>query len=216
MPPLGGAPRRIAFQEEGQAVAPDQQDNWSAEWYPIGLDYFRTLRIPLLAGREFRPEDNETGAPVAMIGAAMARQFWPNENAIGKRIRLNVLYDQPRQIVGVVGDVRQDRYQLEPQAQLYVPRRQLPQKMDLAMAQAVMLVNTFIVRAKGNPAELSTALRPQPGCHQRSDGGRIRRWATGGPPGIHATSDHFRWDFRSARRHRTVRHDGECGQPAHQ
>jgi len=158
-PPLGGVPRRMDFQKEGQVVAPGQQDNWSAEWYPIGLDYFRTLRIPLLAGRDFRPEDKDTGAPVVMISSAMAQQYWPHENPVGQRIQMNLLYDPPREIVGVVGDVRQDRYQHDPQPQLYVPRAQLPLKMDLALSQAIMLTNTFIVRTKADPAQLASALR---------------------------------------------------------
>jgi putative ABC transport system permease protein len=139
-------------------LSSSEQEAWTAEWYPVSPEYFHTLRIPLRGGREFGLQDSEDVRPVAMINATMARRFFPNEDPIGKRISTGVLYDRPREIVGIAGDVRQNRYQFEPQAQMYVPRAQLPHKMDMTLSLDV-LVGTFVVRACGDPAALVASLR---------------------------------------------------------
>jgi putative ABC transport system permease protein len=158
-PPVGGEPPRMRFIRQGQPVSTAEQEAWSAEYYPVGDEYFRTLKVPLLRGRELGPQDSDTGAPVTVINATMARTFWPNEDPIGKRLQLEVLYDSPREIVGVVGDVHQVRYQRAPQPQLYVPRAQLPRKMGMTTAQEIMLANTFVIRTRGDAAALVPALR---------------------------------------------------------
>jgi predicted permease len=70
----------------------------------VSPDYFRVMKIPLLAGRAFEPSDLQ-GAPAAIITAETAHRFWPNESAIGKHVRLLADYDW-RTIVGVIADVR--------------------------------------------------------------------------------------------------------------
>ncbi|HEY1240255.1 MAG TPA: ABC transporter permease [Bryobacteraceae bacterium] len=157
-PPLGGTPRRFNFSAENRPLAPSEQEAWTAEWYPVSPDYFHTLRIPLLRGREFAAADSDTSRPVAVINATLAERFFRNENPIGKQIQTGVVYDPPREIVGIVGDVRQNRYEYAPQPQMYVPRAQLPQKMDLSLAQQ-FAVGTYVVRTHGDPAGLLPALR---------------------------------------------------------
>jgi predicted lysophospholipase L1 biosynthesis ABC-type transport system permease subunit len=82
------------------------------------------------------------------------------DDLIGRRIRLDLLDDEPREIVGVVGDVRQNRYDTTAPPQVYVPQGQLPRRMDLTIARQV-LVKTFIVRTGGVPpvAALRAAVR---------------------------------------------------------
>jgi len=63
------------------------------------------MKIPLVKGRDFDAHDNENGHPVVIINEAMARQFFPSEDPVGKRITLDFVPDErPREIVGVVGD----------------------------------------------------------------------------------------------------------------
>jgi putative ABC transport system permease protein len=69
-----------------------------------------------------------------------------------------MLDEPPREIVGVVGDVTQDRYQLSPQPQMYVPRMQLPRRMDMALGIEV-LTTTFLVRTAGDPVSVLPSLR---------------------------------------------------------
>ena len=77
---------------------------------------------------------------------------------VGAKQKIEMLYDQPREIVGLVGDVRQNRYEYAPEPQMYVPRAQLPRKMDMALSFDVEIA-TFIVRAKGDPATLVPSSR---------------------------------------------------------
>jgi putative ABC transport system permease protein len=157
-PPLGGIPRRFGFKKDGMILNSSEQEAWSAEWYPVGPGYLRTLKLPLVRGREFEIQDSSNTAPVAIINETLARRFFANEDPIGKRIQIGLLYDEPREIVGIVGDVRQDRYQYQPQAQMYVPYAQVPAKMDMSLSFDV-LVATYIVRTNSNPAGLVPLLR---------------------------------------------------------
>ena len=149
-PPLGGMPRRVTFTRVDTPTEPAEREAWAAEWYPVTGDYFETLRIPLIRGRSISSDDAFSRRPVVVINSALARQFFPNDDPIGRRIQFDLLDDQPREIVGVAGDVRQNRYELSLQPQVYVPQDQLPRRMDLNIARQV-LVKTFVVRASGAP-----------------------------------------------------------------
>ena len=157
-PPLGGVSQRIGFKKEGQVLNAAEQDASVAEWYPVAASYFETLRIPLIRGRAINTRDLSNSAPVAVINDTMAKQFFGTDNPIGKRIQTNLLYDVPREIVGIVGNVRQDRFAYAPQPQLYVPYLQLPSKLDMNMS-FVVLVPTYIVRTNVSPASLLPSLR---------------------------------------------------------
>lgn len=69
--------------------------------------YFQTMRIPLVAGRDFTERDTTGERPVIVISQAMARQFWPGENAVGKRLRISFSPEKLREVVGVVGDIKE-------------------------------------------------------------------------------------------------------------
>jgi predicted permease len=81
----------------------------SVDRYFVSSDYFRATRIPLLRGRTFTDADTADTSPVALISEMTARQIFPNENPIGKRIQLGGRRDAERwaEIVGIVGDVHQ-------------------------------------------------------------------------------------------------------------
>lgn len=88
--------------------------------------YFQTMKIPLLAGRDFEEADTAPdGKAVVVISESLARQFWPGQSPIGKRVRLSFSADIVREVVGVVGDVKERGIDvLEPVATLYGPLRQ--------------------------------------------------------------------------------------------
>jgi len=158
-PPLSGRPFEMHFAEVGHSMTTSEAQRWFAEWYPVGAGYFETLGLPLVRGRRFAAEDVGTGPPVALVNEALANHFWPGQEPVGKRIQLDLPYDQPREVIGVVGDVRQDLYQRDGSPQLYVPRPQLPRQMNMVTAQRTMLANTFVVRTIGDPAQTVAALR---------------------------------------------------------
>lgn len=87
-------------------------------------DYFRALGIPLLRGRTLEPGDRADGRPVAVVSRALARESWPDENAVGKRLAYSWGTWEEVEVVGVVGDVRSTRLDLPPRPTVYVPYRQ--------------------------------------------------------------------------------------------
>ena len=115
-------------------------------------------RSRCVQGRAFTRLDARQTRPVAIINASWRRGTGRTKTPIGRLLQTDVLDDPPREIVGVVGDVRQDRYQSAPVPQLYTPRTQLPYRMDMQMSLEV-LVTTFIVRASGDPLALIAPLR---------------------------------------------------------
>jgi putative ABC transport system permease protein len=157
-PPLGGSPRRVLFRKDSWLGVADERDPWSAEWYPVSADHFETLRISVVRGRTFSRLDSGSTRPVAIISRSLSTRYWPAENPVGRLLQTDVLDDPPREIVGVVGDVRQDRFQSGPVPQIYVPRTQFPSRMDMQMALEV-LVTTFVVRTTGDPLSIVPALR---------------------------------------------------------
>lgn len=93
----------------------------------VTSNYFRTMGIPFLAGRDIQPEDGARRdiPAVAVISQAMARLFWPGESALGKRFRISFTPDIVRTVVGVVGDIKERGLDtLEPVAMLYLPMRE--------------------------------------------------------------------------------------------
>jgi putative ABC transport system permease protein len=119
----------------------------------IGADYLRALRIPLLAGRAFSNQDGRDNDPVAVVSAYTARRFWPNEDPIGRRIRIvrpGAVEAPWRTIVGIVGDVKQDHFDKRLRVMVYVP-----------VAQFASGDGMFTLRTSGNPMSLATAAREQ-------------------------------------------------------
>lgn len=85
---------------------PKGQPAPTAGYNLITTSYFRTLQIPLLKGRSFTDADNEHGLYVAIVSDAMAKKFWPNQDAIGKQFKMNSDRTHTLQVVGVAKDAR--------------------------------------------------------------------------------------------------------------
>ena len=93
----------------------------------VSADYFRLMGIPILRGRGVTDQDTETSSPVVVINEAMARQFWPNEDPVGREITFDSSPEErPRQIVGIVGNVKQFVLIRDSRPQAYVSYLQLP------------------------------------------------------------------------------------------
>jgi putative ABC transport system permease protein len=145
---MGTSSRRFAIQ--GQPLPEPGQEHF-ANYISASPAYFRTLGIPLLAGREFTLQDEIQAPGIAIVNQTLARRFFPGEDVIGKHIRFYSSRDpQPPwlEVVGVVGDVRQGSLDQEVQPEIYVPH-----------AQGAHPALTFFVRAAGDPRSLSDAAR---------------------------------------------------------
>ena len=94
----------------------------------ISPNYFRTLKTPLLAGRAFDDRDLPNAPPVALINETMARQYFAGENPIGQKLVIAYYTNQrlTREIVGVVGDVKQEEPNKPAKPEILVPFAQLP------------------------------------------------------------------------------------------
>src|SRR5262249_16257940 len=127
--PLNGDRFVISFEIDGRPVAPKDQP--SAEFFAAGVDYFKTMGIPIVKGRDFDNRDKHGSTPVVIVSETFARQIFPNEDAIGKRIKPGSgTYENEanpmREIIGVVGDVRNRNLSTEPKKAYYVPQTQVP------------------------------------------------------------------------------------------
>ncbi|HYP30176.1 MAG TPA: ABC transporter permease [Blastocatellia bacterium] len=125
--PLSGDKLETSFNIEGQPL-PEKGSEPRAELRAVTPNYFRVMHVPLVSGRVYDERDTEESPGVLLINEAMARAYWPDENPVGKRISLNLkLYDNepnPREIVGVVGNVRHFSLMQQPVPEMYVPHRQ--------------------------------------------------------------------------------------------
>ena len=93
----------------------------------VSVDYLQTMKVPLRQGRFFENSDNAQSMPVAIINETMARQYWPGENALGRRFKLGDPDDKKApwiQIVGIVGDIRQMGLDEPVKAEMYFPYQQ--------------------------------------------------------------------------------------------
>ncbi|HEY7544933.1 MAG TPA: ABC transporter permease [Blastocatellia bacterium] len=116
-PPVGLS--RFGFSIEGRELAEGQSDRAYIRW--ISPNYFQAIGIPLLAGRDFTERDNMDSAGVVIIDATLARRFFADENPIGKRLRLSYSAKISREIIGVVGEVKQTAMDAPADPHIYVP-----------------------------------------------------------------------------------------------
>ncbi|HEY7182294.1 MAG TPA: FtsX-like permease family protein, partial [Blastocatellia bacterium] len=121
--PFGGNMDMSGFHIEEKPLA-NPAEAPSAERYGVSPDYLRAMGIPLLRGRGFTEQDNANAPLVALINRMAAGALWPNENPLGKRIRLGGIESPLRTIVGVVGDVNHYGLETAPDLQAYVPHAQ--------------------------------------------------------------------------------------------
>lgn len=122
--------------------APDEQLNLS--YNEVAEDYFKTLSIPIAAGREFQRTDDEKAVPVAIINETMATKYWAGKDPIGQRFRLK---DRWLQIVGVAKNVNYENKLELPRSFFYVPVR-----------QNFFVSNNLLIRTRETPGAIRNAL----------------------------------------------------------
>ena len=156
VPPATQAPYRMQVTAAGQPQADGGLE--PAAWFPITPGYFRTLGVALKRGREFATSDSPGSTPVAIVNEALARRLWPGEDPIGREIAIDFVNDRPRQVVGVVADVRETSRQREFAPHVFVPDAQLP-LASRGWFQSPRLTMTYLVRTDGDPLPLAGRLR---------------------------------------------------------
>jgi putative ABC transport system permease protein len=125
----------------------------------VSPGYFQLMSIPIVRGRAIAELDTETSEPVVVINETMARQFWPNEDPIGRAIKFNSSPEErPRRIVGVVGNVKQYALTQEPQPQAYVSYQQLPAHIMPNDTES-RVHKSLVIRARSDSATLIENVR---------------------------------------------------------
>ena len=148
--PLSGAEEIDGFQIEGRPAPPPGQIT-TANFRWVTPHYFSTLQIPLQRGRVFTERDNASAPAVAIIDETMARLYFPGVNPIGQRLKgtNEKKKPQPREIVGIVGDVRHASLDAKPAPHIYFPHAQ----------NGVGLMTVAVRSAGTEPTALLTQVR---------------------------------------------------------
>jgi putative ABC transport system permease protein len=144
--PLTGLGGGSTFAVDGRPAPPPEQR-------PVALlrsatsAYFRTMGIPLLAGRALADSDTSQAPPVIVVNQTLARRFWPVRNPIGGRLVVDALNGRVAEIVGVVADVKPERIEGQDWPTIYSP-----------YAQAPVAAMTMVVRTARPPLSLASAV----------------------------------------------------------
>jgi predicted permease len=117
--PFGGGTAGGSFYIEGRPLA-SAADRPNANIAAVSPDYFRTLGIPLLAGRDLTPQDRDPAPAAVIINSAFARRYLPDVDPLGKRIRFDDAEDDWITIVGVVADTRASGLAIDPRPTIYL------------------------------------------------------------------------------------------------
>ncbi len=148
--PLGSDRIRITFETEGRSIPRSELP--ASEYRAVALNYFRTMGIPLLKGRDFDERDSRQSTQVIVVNEDFAQRFFPGDDAIGKHIKPGMSNgeDKPawREIVGIVGSVHHLSLSSEPTPEYYVPHTQMP--FDSM---------TIVARTEGDPRALISAVQ---------------------------------------------------------
>jgi putative ABC transport system permease protein len=156
--PLAWKGGTSGFYPEGRTVERAKAEglSYDANHRQVSADYLKTIGIPLLRGRDLDDNDNEQALPVAVINETMARQYWPGEDAVGKRFKLGDP-DEPKPwttIVGVAGDVRQMGVDEPVKAEMYLPYQQIKDQQWFAPRD-------LVIRTTVEPLSIVAAVRSE-------------------------------------------------------
>ncbi len=155
-PPLTGN-NPLRFTVQGREAA--NSDDFSADFYPVTPNYFNTMRIRLLTGRDFNDRDTVHAPWVAIINETMAKRCFPNEDPIGKHIRVDLSEeDQYREIIGVARDVPASHPQTRQDPAMFVPFVQAGTH-SVGAYTGLHLQMTFLMRTAGDPMSALPAVR---------------------------------------------------------
>jgi putative ABC transport system permease protein len=156
--PLGGYAGESAVRFEGEAPLPPGAAP-SVPITSVSPDYFRSLGIPLIAGRVFREDDGTHADLPVIINRSFARRFFPSQDALGKRVRVGAPNWPWRSVIGIVGDVRHLGLNHESEPQLYLPYAAAAG--DPLAANQSLLAVVVAVRSQASPLGLARPLRRQ-------------------------------------------------------
>ena len=149
----------LPFWLEGQPKPADESEMNQSLFYETGPEYLKAMQIPLKRGRFFTINDNEHSPAVVVVDKRFAREYFPNEDPIGKRIHVAIVNIEP-EIIGVVGHVKHWGLDVDGDAkhpivaQVYMPFMQIPDQFWTGPPQSEV-----VVRSNAAPAAMTGAIR---------------------------------------------------------
>ena len=146
--PLSGASEGTDLILEQQESSPDGQRP-NADYTIVTPEYFATLQIPLLQGRNFTAQDKLEAPFAIIVNDTLAARVWPGQNPLGKRFRVG-FEEKQREVVGVVGTIKQTTLDSEARPAMYLPHLQSP-----------TAGLTVLVRTRGEPLSIAAAVRQE-------------------------------------------------------
>jgi len=129
---------------EIEGYQPPRNEQVAADYNQVGEEYFATIGIPIVAGREFTRNDDENAPPVAIVNETMAAKYWPGKDAVGQRLKVK---DKWMEVVGVAKNAKYRTKLEQPTPFFYVPVR-----------QNFFVQNGFIIRTDQSASAMMNAL----------------------------------------------------------
>ncbi len=148
----------------GKALKSGQMYNGDEQWRFVSPHYFAVFKIPLLRGRALNERDLANSARVVVINQAMAKKYWPNENPVGQVITIGKglgpqFEEPPREIVGVVGNVRESSLGEADVPVMYVPHSQISEALTQLANSVIPL--SWCIRSSMDPNSLRSVVQKQ-------------------------------------------------------
>jgi putative ABC transport system permease protein len=165
----------LPFIVVGRPLGKEEQTG-GAGWMSTSPGYFDVFRIPILRGRDFTDNDTGSAPGVVLINEAMAKKYWPKEDPVGQQLLIGKgvgpQFEEPaRQIIGVVGDIRDGGLNREPRPLMIVPEAQVTDGMTALNAGIGPVA--WLVRTRTDPRPLTNAITEQ--LRQASNGFPVAR-----------------------------------------
>lgn len=137
---------------------PAGKDAFEIRYTMVGADYFPLMGTRILKGRGITDADRPASAPVAVISDTMARQLWPGEDPIGRRLRMGRRTPVDREIVGITADIRIGGIYEAPEMYVYVPFAQHQQEFGLLLVETDLDASTLRSPVKDILASIDPAI----------------------------------------------------------
>ncbi len=152
----------LPFDIPGRKPNPTAVATYDEKFIPVTEHYFEALRVPVMAGRGLSAADAHGSGPVVVVNEEFAKRYFKGENAVGQHLHIGAMMgpgfeDPVREIVGVVGDVKQGGLEQETPGILYLPVGQIPDK--LAQMSNGLLGTSWVVRLKTPDVDVTAGLR---------------------------------------------------------
>jgi putative ABC transport system permease protein len=154
----------LGFDIVGRPLPAGERSTGGAGWMYVSPSYFKVLEIALRRGRLFNDRDTASSTPVVIINEAFANKYWPKGDPIGQRIEIGKgmgpdFAEGPREVVGIVGDVKEAGLGSPAPEEMYIPLAQV--KDSFMELNNKIIPVTWVVKTLVSPLTLSAAVRKQ-------------------------------------------------------